>query len=134
MYAYVPFLRILLINLILHHHFGPSLLPPISLLSVEYSSLTFLSDLHSIQSKERILEDADIESIRRKKFRLLTYHERFGHLNFAILKLLARCGITPRDLEKVDPPACPGCGYGKAHRRQWRHKGIKNIPTQFDFR
>ena len=48
LYAYVPSLRILPINLILHHRFGLSLLPPISLQPVEYSSLTFLSHLHSI--------------------------------------------------------------------------------------
>jgi hypothetical protein len=26
----------------------------------------------------------------------------------------------------VDPPTCPGCAYGKAHQRPWRHKGIHN--------
>ena len=26
----------------------------------------------------------------------------------------------------MDPPTCPGCAYGKAHKLKWRHKGIKN--------
>jgi hypothetical protein len=26
----------------------------------------------------------------------------------------------------IDPPVCPGCAYGKAHRHPWRHKGSRN--------
>ena len=59
--------------------------------------------------------------------KLLTIHEKLGHLSFAVLKLLAKCGIIARDLADVDPPMCPGCAYGKAHWRPWRHKGSKNV-------
>ena len=31
------------------------------------------------------------------------------------------------DLASVDPPMCPGCAYGKAHRCQWWHKGVHNL-------
>jgi hypothetical protein len=39
---------------------------------------------------------------------------------------MARTILIPHDLANVDPPTCPGCAYGKAHRRPWRHKGIRN--------
>ena len=73
-----------------------------------------------------VQEDANIAAYRRKQMRLLTVHETLGHLGFATLKLMARCGLLPRDLASVDPPTCPGCAYGKAHRRQWRYKGAQN--------
>ena len=71
-------------------------------------------------------QDADVLAMQRKKTRLLMYHEKLGHLSFSILRLMARAGIIPRDLASVDPPTCPGCAYGKAHRLKWRHKGFKN--------
>lgn len=79
--------------------------------------------------KERYTDhkaDPTVEIIQRKKARLATIHERLGHLSFARLKLLARCGLIPRDLASVEPPVCPGCAYGKAHRKPWAYKGIKN--------
>ena len=71
-------------------------------------------------------DDRDIEIERQKKLRLLTIHERLGHVSFSVLKLLARCGLTPKDLTNVEPPQCPGCAYGKAHRKPTRYKGAKN--------
>ena len=71
-------------------------------------------------------QDANVIAVQRKKHLLLTYHERFGHLSFSILRLLARAGIIPRYLADVDPPTCPGCAYGKAIRKQTRYKGVKN--------
>ena len=61
-----------------------------------------------------------------KQTRLATIHEKLWHLSFPRLKLLARSGIIPRELANVDPPTCPGCAYGKAHRKPWRSKGLKN--------
>ena len=72
-------------------------------------------------------DDMDIVATRAKQFRLLTIHERLGHISFATLKLMARCGIIPRALAHVTAPCCLGCAYGKAHRRPTRSKGIKNI-------
>ena len=34
--------------------------------------------------------------------------------------------MIPRDLANVDSPTCPGCAYGKAHRKPWRRKGVRN--------
>lgn len=77
-------------------------------------------------SPASLQEDPKIAAYRRKQMRLLTIHERFGHLSFAILKLMARSNLIPSDLANVDPPTCPGCAYGKAHRRPWRSKGARN--------
>ena len=74
-----------------------------------------------------ITEDESIAATRRKQFRLMSYHECLGHLSFGTLQLMARCNLIPKDLATVQPPTCPGCAYGKAHRRPWRHKGITNI-------
>ena len=40
---------------------------------------------------------------------------------------MAKVGLIPKELADVDPPMCPGCAYGKAHRKQWRYKGIQNL-------
>ena len=70
--------------------------------------------------------DPALEINKRKQQRLATIHERLGHLSFSRLKLLARAGMIPRELASIDPPTCPGCAYGKAHRKPWRYKGSKN--------
>jgi hypothetical protein len=71
-------------------------------------------------------EDPNIAIVRRKQHRLAVLHEKFGHLSFPILQMLAKAGHIPSELSTVDPPTCPGCAYGKAHRRPWRRKPIKN--------
>ena len=80
-------------------------------------------------------EDIVPSSYRRKQVRLLTAHEKLGHLSFSTLRLMAKCGIIPQDLQYVDPPTCPGCAYGKAHRKPTRSKGANNLkhlqPTTF---
>ena len=67
-----------------------------------------------------------LDAIQLKQHRLAVLHERLGHLSFSRLKLMARAGLIPRDLASVDPPTCPGCAYGKAHRKPWRTKGPSN--------
>ena len=70
--------------------------------------------------------DEEMDKVRQKQFRLLTIHERLGHISFSILKLMAKCGLIPRDLANVDPPKCPGCAYSKAIRKPTRYKGHRN--------
>ena len=72
-------------------------------------------------------EDPAIQSIRTKQHRLSVLHERYGHLSFPKLRLMARSGLIPKDLANVEPPTCPGCAYGKAHRKPWRTKGTRNL-------
>lgn len=71
-------------------------------------------------------EDPAMIILRRKQSRLATIHERLGHLSFGKLCLLARAKLIPGDLATVPPPTCPGCAYGKAHRKPIRHKGKRH--------
>jgi hypothetical protein len=79
-----------------------------------------------VDGKPSELEDPLVAMVKRKQSRLATIHERLGHLSYACLRLMARAGLIPKDLANVDSPTCPGYTYGKAHRRPWQHKGIRN--------
>ena len=68
-------------------------------------------------------EDKNIAAYRAKQFRLLTINESLGHLRFPIPQLLAKCGLISRDLHNIKPHTCPGCAYGRQHRKPTRHKG-----------
>ena len=61
--------------------------------------------------------------LRRKQALLAAIHERLGHLLYPRLRLMARAGLIPKELAAVEPLKCPGCAYGKAHRKPVRHKG-----------
>ena len=37
-----------------------------------------------------------------------------------------RASLISQELANVDSPTCPGCAYGKAHRKPWRRKGVRN--------
>ena len=50
------------------------------------------------------VEDPHIATLKRNQLRLLTFHEKLGHVSFSVLKLLAKCGIIPKELENVPPP------------------------------
>ena len=80
-----------------------------------------------LQGSEEYRSDPAVEINKRKQQRLATIHEKLGHLSFSRLKLMAKAGLIPRELASIEPPTCPGCAYGKAHRRPWRYKGSKNI-------
>eukprot|EP00980_Cylindrotheca_fusiformis_P016832 scaffold5080_cov130-Cylindrotheca_fusiformis.AAC.1 len=76
-------------------------------------------------------EDPNIVIVQRKQHRLAVLHEKYGHLSFSVLQKMAKAGYIPSELANVDPPKCPGCAYGKAHRIPWRRKGAakKNRKT-----
>ena len=40
-------------------------------------------------------EDPDVALVHRKQYKLAILHERFRHLSFSILKLMARDGLIP---------------------------------------
>jgi hypothetical protein len=52
----------------------------------------------------------------------MEYHEKLGHLSFDQLIILAQQGLIPKKLAQCRIPKCPGCLYGKAHRKPWRTK------------
>jgi hypothetical protein len=80
----------------------------------------------TLEGSEERSDSAANAAYKQKQQRLMTIHERLGHMSFARLRLLAKACRIPKDLANVDFPTCPGCAYGKAHRRPWRRKGIKN--------
>ena len=48
---------------------------------------------------------------------LATLHERYKHIKFSRLQLLARAILIPKKLGSMPAPAYPGCAYGKSHKR-----------------
>jgi hypothetical protein len=79
-----------------------------------------------LTERDEYRADPALDNLKRKQQRLAAIHKKLGHLGFPRLKLLARAGLIPRELAHIDPPVCPGCAYGKAHCRPWRHKGSRN--------
>ena len=55
----------------------------------------------------------------------LYHHNRLNHLGRSEMHKLAVAGVLPKNLQqyKLKSPFCASCAFGKAHRRQWRHKG-----------
>ena len=70
-------------------------------------------------------EEPDQEplDITRMQAALRKCHCRMNHMPFSRIQAMARHGLLPRYLAKVDPPFCASCAYGKATRRPWRTKG-----------
>ena len=72
----------------------------------------------------RLFTPADVKE-KQHKDELMRYHETMGHVSFDKLQNMARANLIPRPLAYVKPPVCPGCAYGKQHKRPWRHKNQK---------
>lgn len=92
----------------------------------ELAKDTPIDTTFDLSDKDEYRVDPSIDNLKRKQHRLAAIHEKLGHLGFPRLKLMARAGLIPRELANIEPPTCPGCAYGKAHRRPWRHKGTRN--------
>lgn len=56
---------------------------------------------------------------------LLRYHQRFNHISFDRLRLMAKQNIIPKRLCKARIPVCSACAYAKSTRRPWRNKSPK---------
>ena len=53
-------------------------------------------------AKEAKHLDPNIDLIRQKQHRLFVFHEKYGHLPFPRLQLMARAGLIPKELANVD--------------------------------
>ena len=62
----------------------------------------------------------------------LYHHNRLNHIGKADMHKLAVAGVLPKSLTryKLKAPFCASCAFGKAHRRQWRHKGDDTRPIR----
>ena len=56
---------------------------------------------------------------------LLKIHQRFGHISFAKLQIMAKKGIIPSKYASCDIPICQACAYAKMIKRPWRNKPEK---------
>ena len=65
-------------------------------------------------------------TVCHKQARLSNIYEQLGHLSFHTLKLLARAGISPKELANMDVSICKGCAYGKAQLTPTIRKGVNN--------
>ena len=101
---------------------------PENAVTIEYDERVDFAPLPNVPNRFEVSEgahsqipegDPQLFRIRQKQLRLATFHEKRGHVSFNVLNRLAQAGLIPKDLANVPPPKCPGCQYGKAHRKPW---------------
>ena len=78
-----------------------------------------------------LVEDELEMKILETEAELLQYHYRFGHAPFNKLRAMAQQGTIPKKFAKCRQPVCAACMYGKATKRQWRHKTPNNKDESF---
>ena len=79
--------------------------------------------------KHRMLDskgDQNVLAQKSDEALLLHYHNKFGHLSFRKLKVMAKQGVIPSRLEHTMTPVCTACAYAKMTKRQWRSKQPKD--------
>jgi hypothetical protein len=60
---------------------------------------------------------------------LLWIHHHMGHAPFVKLQEMARQRALPARLKNCPIPMCRACAYGKASRKAWRGKQMKNVAS-----
>jgi hypothetical protein len=86
------------------------------------------NDLQGPKERQRpvvIEEELEMKAMHEEA-ELLQYHYQYAHASFNKLQVMARQRIIPRKLAKCWQPVCAACMYGKATKRQWRHKSPHN--------
>ena len=76
-------------------------------------------------SKEDLAYLAHPTSLSTDDQEWLSTHNKLNHLSRDEMYKLAVAGILPKKFDKyrLKSPFCASCAFGKAHRRQWAHKG-----------
>lgn len=79
------------------------------------------------QEKTEEIPNAQAEGSTKKKKQdlLMKWHYRLGHIPFKSLQTMSKFGLIDKGLDKVEPPMCPECLFGKQSRRAWRTKPNK---------
>ena len=77
-----------------------------------------------------IISESLDQGMTKHQRELLRIHYNLKHLPFSYLRKLAKRGVIPKYLEKVEPPLCTSCIMGKQHRKPWRGKGRKGSPIR----
>ena len=65
------------------------------------------SEFHTRVNLDDIEDDAHIATVWQKQIFLLTDHDRLSHICFSVLKLMARCGLIPKNLSNDGAPTYP---------------------------
>jgi hypothetical protein len=73
-----------------------------------------------------IVEDEEDRQPTNLAAELLRYHQKFGHISFKNLQIMARLGWIPRKLANCPVPTCSFCLYPKATKRSWRLRSSDN--------
>lgn len=75
--------------------------------------------------------DNEEESTLSASAEFLALHQRLNHASPARIIALAKLGVVPTRLATCSIPVCSACLYGKASRRQWRHKASPKVVSLF---
>jgi hypothetical protein len=67
------------------------------------------------------VEDKEDRQPTNLAAKLLRYHQKFGHVSFKNLQMMARLGWIPRKLANCPVPTCSSCLYAKA----WRFRLVR---------
>jgi hypothetical protein len=73
-----------------------------------------------------IVEDEEDRQPTNLAAELMRYHQKFGHIFFKNLQIMARLGWIPRKLANCPVPTCSSCLYAKATKRSWRSRSSDN--------
>ena len=89
-----------------------------SRLPIAKAFLTEQLNKTTLEAHNSLLDEVN-QNLTGTQKELLKWHYRLGHVAFAWLQWIARCGrfgLSPK-LGKCDAPLCVACRFGKAHRR-----------------
>jgi hypothetical protein len=73
-----------------------------------------------------IVEDEEDRQPTNLAAELLRHHQKFGHVSFKNLQMMARLGWIPRKLANCPAPTCSSCLCAKATKRSWRSRSSDN--------
>ena len=87
------------------------------------------------QSINLCVTDAANQNLTTTQKLLITWHYRFGHLNFKVVQWILRSGVFGRSplfiaASKCEHPKCAACEYGKARRRPTKSSITKLVPER----
>jgi hypothetical protein len=68
----------------------------------------------------------DSPNLKTVAAEFLKKHHCLNHLSMAKMQVMARLGLLPKRWAKCDTTICTSCLYGKATRRPWRTKPMKD--------
>jgi hypothetical protein len=87
---------------------------------------TFDLDNRGGTNAPAIVEDEEDRQPTNLAAELLRHHQKFGHISFKNLQIMARLGWIPRKLANFPVPTCSSCLHAKATKRSWRSRSSDN--------